>query len=550
MIDKPHAANLELPSKTLAPSSAISRRDWLRAGCSLPTAGLLRGVSLSAAGSKSSKPNSDIYASIGVRPIINCDHVKSVLGGSLVLPEVLRAMESASHSFVQIDELMDAVSARLAALVGSEACIVTSGCSGAIAHATAACIAGGDPEKLRRLPNLAGLKSEVIIPRYSRNLYDQAVRMVGVKVLEVDTPESLEAACNAETAMIYMLGINDDGVGWLGDRIPAPFAGLDVKAVADIARRKGIPLFVDAAADGLTKPDKYLQRGATLVGYSGGKVLRGPQCCGLLMGRSTLVQAAWLNSAPHHSFGRPMKVGKEEILGMMVAAEQWFLRDHAAEWKEWESWMKSIAIRLSSVPGVATELIESGGLTLNCPTLLVKWDGAKIGISGAEAKKLLEQGSPRIFIGESTGDRMDPASSTVTIRSLNMVRGEEHEVAEALRAALASPPKTKSEIPSDVSTDVSGYWSVHIDYVCGSSEHAFSLRQSSTQLTGEHKGDILTGDVQGWIRGNQVFIRSAQRYEGNWLRYQFSGTVDVPRMKGTVDLGEYGHAQWSAEKTS
>jgi seryl-tRNA(Sec) selenium transferase len=547
-MDNAAPSKSELPAERARPGGDLSRRDWLRAGCSLSAAGLLQRVALPIGVSAGTKSSSDVYASIGVRPIINCDHVKTVLGGSLVLPEVMRAMESASHGFVQLDELMDAVSVRLAALVGSEACIVTSGCSGAITHATAACIAGSDPEKLRRLPNLAGLKNEVIIPRYSRNLYDQAVRMLGVKVIEVDTPESLEAACNDRTAMIYMLGINDDGVGWLGDRIPAPFDGLGVKAVTDIARSKGIPVFVDAAADGLTKPDKYLQRGATLVGYSGGKVLRGPQCSGLLMGRASLVQAAWINSAPHHSFGRPMKVGKEEIIGMMVAAEQWFQRDHAAEWKEWESWMKSIAIRVSSVPGVTTELIESGGLTLNCPTLLVKWDGAKIGISGAEAKKLLEQGSPRIFLGESTGDRTDPVPSTVTIRSLNMVRGQEREVADGLFAVLASPPKNNAVIRSNVTADVSGHWDVHIDYVCGSAEHSFSLQQSGAQLTGQHKGDILTGDVQGWIRGNDFFIRSAQRYEGNWLRYQFSGTVDLPRMKGMVDLGEYGHAQWSAEK--
>jgi hypothetical protein len=121
-------------------------------------------------------------------------------------------------------------------------------------------------------------------------------------------------------------------------------------------------------------------------------------------------------------------------------------------------------------------------------------------------------------------------------------------VADGLFAVLASPPKTNTGIQSSVAADVSGHWDVHIDYACGTAEHNFSLQQSGAQLTGQHNGEILTGDVQGWIRGNDLFIRSAQRYEGNWLRYQFSGTVDLPRMKGTVDLGEYGHARWSAEK--
>ncbi len=539
------------PETSVPSTNSLSRRDWLRAGCSLSTIGLLETVSrrpLAAA----PIPNSDagVYASIGVRPIINCDHVKTVLGGSLVLPEVMRAMESASHAFVQLDELMEAVSARLAPLVGAEACIVTSGCSGSIAHGTTACIAGGDPEKLRRMPNLAGLKSEVIIPRYSRNLYDQAVRMTGVKVIEVDTPETLAAACNEKTAMIYMLGINDLGVSWLGDRIPPQYANLGVKAVVDIARPKNIPVFVDAAAEGITNPDIYLQRGVSLVGYSGGKVMRGPQCSGLLMGRADLVKAAWINSAPHHSYGRPMKVGKEEIIGMMVAAQKWFERDHAAEWKEWQAWMQFVQQRVTTVPGVTTEMDEGPGMTLNCPTLVVKWDGAKLGISGAEVKKLLEQGTPRIFLGEGTGDKTDPTNSSVTVRSLNMVSGQEREVAENLTAALASPPKSTPANRSEIFPAVAGLWDVHIAYVCGSADHSFTLQQTGTQLTGEHKGEIVAGELHGWARGNEIYLRSAQRYEGNWLRYQFAGTVENTRMKGAVDLGEYGQARWTAEKRS
>jgi len=260
------------------------------------------------------------------------------------------------------------------------------------------------------------------------------------------------------------------------------------------------------------------------------------------------VKAAWINSAPHHSYGRPMKVGKEEIIGMMVAAEKWFERDHAAEWKQWKAWMEFVQQRVSSVAGVSTEMDEGPGMTLNCPTLVVKWNGANIGISGAEVKKILEQGNPRIFLGEGTGDKTDPANSSVTVRSLNMVSGQERDVAGQLAAVLASPPKSTPANRSDVSPQVAGLWDVHIDYVCGSADHSFSLQQAGTQLTGEHKGEILVGELHGWARGNEIVLRSAQRYEGNWLRYQFSGTVDLPRMKGAVDLGEYGQARWTAEK--
>jgi len=243
-----------------------------------------------------------------------------------------------------------------------------------------------------------------------------------------------------------------------------------------------------------------------------------------------------------------MKVGKEEIIGMMVAAEKWFERDHAAEWKEWEAWMQFVRKRVTSVAGITTEMDEGPGMTLNCPTLVVKWDGTKIGISGAEVKKLLEQGSPRIFLGEGTGDKTDPANSSVTVRSLNMVSGQERDVAEQLTAALASPPKSAPPNRSDVSPQVAGLWDVHIDYVCGSADHTFSLQQTGTQLSGEHKGEILAGELHGWARGNEIFLRSTQRCEGNWLRYQFTGNVDLARMKGKVDLGEYGQARWTAEK--
>jgi uncharacterized pyridoxal phosphate-dependent enzyme len=529
---------------------ALSRRDLFRDSSFLAAFGLFRYGSLPGAAPPAPRPSPETYSSVGVRPLINCDHVKTILGGSLVLPEVMQAMESASRHYVHLDELMEAVAARLAGLTGSECCIVTSGCAAAITHAASACIAGGDPEKLRRLPDLTGLKNEVIIPRYSRNLYDQAVRMLGVKVVEVDSVEDLEAALGPRTAMVYVLGINDAGIGWLGDRIPAPFSGFGVKVIAEAARRRGVPVFVDAAAEELTVPNVYLQRGATLVGYSGGKVLRGPQCCGLLMGRKDLVRAAWIHSAPHHSFGRPMKVGKEEIMGMLAAVEMWFKRDHQAEWKRWESWLDSIAKGVTRVAGVDTEVIQGPELTLNCPTLVVRWDGAKLGITGEEVKKLLEEGNPRVFLGEATGNRQEPIASSVTIRPLTMEPGEERAVADRLYDVLSSAPRVIVPARRAASVDLAGLWGVHIEFICGSAEHTFLLRQRGGQLVGTHKGEILAGELRGTVEGNQIRVQSAQKYEGNWLRYQFVGTVDGKKMKGSVDLGQYGQARWTAEKRS
>src|SRR5207253_1106382 len=171
--------------------------------------------------------------------------------------------------------------------------------------------------------NLAGFaKTEVIIPDHSRNVYDAAIRALAVTVIEVDSPEALPLAIGPKTAMIYIFAgpRNDSGP-------------MSTEAICTIAKAYGVPVLVDAAAEILTIPNVHLQRGATLVAYSGGKYIRGPQSAGLLLGRKDLVRAAWVHSAPHHGYARAMKVGREEMVGMVVAVENWVKRDHAAEWK-------------------------------------------------------------------------------------------------------------------------------------------------------------------------------------------------------------------------
>src|SRR6185369_14940426 len=230
---------------------------------------------------------------------------------------------------VHIDELMSAIGARLAELTKAEWGMVASGCAAALTHATAACVAGGNPDLHIRIPNLAGFaRDEVIIPTHSRNVYDAAVRAVGVRIVEVGTAEELEAAFGPRTAMIYVLASPQVDEG-----------PLSTKAIAQIAKQKGVPVLVDAAAEVLTVPNVHLENGATLVTYSGGKCIRGPQSAGLLLGRKDLVRAAWVHSAPHHGFSRSMKVGKEEAIGMLMAVEMWAKRDHKAEWGRWMSWL-------------------------------------------------------------------------------------------------------------------------------------------------------------------------------------------------------------------
>ena len=285
-----------------------NRRELLRRGGALAAvASLPAPAAVNAAPSAAAAKAGEVYRSIGVKPVINARGTFTIITGSQTLPEVKLAMDEASRGYVQMDELMAGVSQKLADLTGAPWGIVTAGCCAALTHFTTACIAGANPERMQRLPDLTGLKNEVIIPEYSRNVYDHAIRMVGVKIVEVSSPAELEQSFNERTALIYILaGPGDEGP-------------LGTKVVAEAAKRHNVPVIVDAAAEILTIPNVHLERGATAVAYSGGKCIRGPQAAGLLLGDKNLLEAAWANSAPHHAFGRSLKVGKEEIMGMLAA---------------------------------------------------------------------------------------------------------------------------------------------------------------------------------------------------------------------------------------
>jgi L-seryl-tRNA(Ser) seleniumtransferase len=480
----------------------------------------------------------NIYESIGVRPLINCRGTFTIITGSQSLPEVKKAMDAASRNYVHLDELMAAVSKRLAELTQAEWGIVTAGCAAALTHATAACIAGANPERMQRLPDLTGLKSEVIMPKYSRNEYDHAVRMLGVKIIEVETAEELRNAFNAKTAMVLVLSC------------PAAETGpLSIPEVAKAARQANVPMIVDAAAENLTIPNIHLAHGATMVAYSGGKILRGPQCAGLLLGPKDLLQAAWLNSAPHHAFGRSLKVGKEEIMGMLTAVECWVKRDHEAEWKLWQSWLDSIAAQVTKVPGVTTTLRQPEDLSNHAPNLIIHWDGKALGITGEEVQKLLLDGEPRVIVAGVTGDRCENPASTLAIMPYMMMPGD-HEIAgRKIYELLSKPPAAASCPPVPApSADVSGAWELTLTFVSGAARHHLEFEQKGAQLAGIHRGEVLSGDLSGAVEGNQVRFHSSHPIQGTTLHYSFEGAVDGSTMSGTVALGEYGSAKWTANR--
>lgn len=435
---------------------------------------------------------------------------------------------------------MNGVGARLAEISGAEWGIITAGCCAAISHCTCAAVAGTNPERMQQLPDTTGMKNEVIVPSYSRNQYDHAVRMVGVKIVEVKDPAELEGAFNERTAMVYILGgPGDDGP--LGTRV-----------IAAIARRKNVPVLVDAAAEILTlKPNVHLERGATAVAYSGGKCIRGPQAAGVLLGDKAWLQAAWINSAPHHAFGRAMKVGKEEIMAMLAAVEAWPKRDHKAEWKEWENRLTHIGDRAKSISGVTAKMTQpSADLSNRSPKLTLEWDGAKRGITGTELGKALLDTEPRILVAGSTGSPSGSGPSSLSIIPYQMMPGDEKIVADRIHALLSNPPKKAApESPvSGTPIQVAGQWEARIDFGRGAATHSILLEQDGAKLQGTHRGEFYSGDLAGNASSKAVRFRSQHRVHGSVLSYDFNGTLEAGRMTGTVDTGEYGIAKFTAER--
>ncbi len=321
-----------------------------------------------------SDSNANPYLALGVRPFINCCSVRTMHGGSLMLPEVRAAVDAASRQFVNLDELMEVAGARLAELTGAEWGIVTCGSAAAVALASAACVAGNDPVRMLRLPFTDGWVNRVILPKNQRFAYDQAIRMVGAHIVEIDSLAELDAALAEPVAMVAILGTNEE------------FSNVRLEEIVARVKPLGIPILVDAASEHLQRPSPWLVRGADMVVYSGGKFLRGPQTSGLLLGNKNLVQAAWRNASPHQAFGRPMKVSKEDVIGVLTAVDYWFnKRDEAAELRRWHADLQEIARRVEAVPGVRTEVIEPKGV-VRVPLLRVLWDGIALdGIGPAPA---------------------------------------------------------------------------------------------------------------------------------------------------------------------
>src|SRR5579885_2820905 len=356
----------------------------------------------------------NIYAKIGVRSFINARGTWTYLSGSLELPEVRAAKQEAAKHFVDIFELQHAASRRLSELSGAEAGMVTSGAAGAMASATAACMAGTDPAKIWQLPDTTGMKHEVIMFG-GRSAFDSAIRLTGAKLVVAHSHDELQSAINAKTANVPIL--LDDAAG-----IP-PIENLR----------------------------KYAEMKIDLFCFSGGKGLAGPQCSGLLLGRNDLIEAAMANNSPWEgAICRAMKVGKEEIMGCLAAVEAWTKFDLNALNRQWNQRVKRIAAMVETVPGVTTEIQipEDGN---RYPTLTVKWDEAKWNFSVADCDRELRTGNPRIEVLTMANPSLVPAvvergpksprRNVLQIVSMTLQPGEDLIVARRLREILNNARK-------------------------------------------------------------------------------------------------------------
>jgi L-seryl-tRNA(Ser) seleniumtransferase len=398
-----------------------------------------------------------------------------------------------------------------------------------MAQVTAACLAGADPEKMARLPDTARMRKEVIVQKAHRNVYDHAVRMVGAEMVEVVTQADLSAAISARTAMLYITGDADE-------RGEIPMAEM-----IEIGHRHGIPSLVDAAAERPDVPDRYLELGADAVAYSGGKCLRGPQASGLVLGRKDLLQAAFLNGAPHHSFGRPMKAGKEEIMGLLAAVEAWVEgRDHEAEWRCWEGILEHIASAIEDIPSVQSR-VEQPGRSNVAPTLSIWWDRDAVRISPGKLQKELAEGDPRIELALR--------GNGISIMPYMMEEGDEEVVAQRLKEVLQEATQRERLQPVEKPpSEVAGEWTIAIKYILGESQHSVSLEQDGPHLAGRYRSRYGESAVEGTASGGEIAFRTLISHQASHIPYSFSGKVKGDGMSGQVDLGEFWKASFSARR--
>lgn len=388
--------------------SKKNRRQFLQATVS---AGTLASAGFEAmAAARPAKKTANIYAEkLALRPIINGVGTVTNLGGSIMPPEVVQAMVDASRHFVPLADLQQRVGERIAELLGVPAAMVSCGAASAITVATAACVAGGDPKKIGQLPDTTGLRNEIVQQRSHRSGYEAQMLLVGTKIVWVETRADVDRAVNERTAMMFFLNKAE------------PQGQIKRQEWIQIGKERKVPTFNDAAADvpPVDRLSSYVKEGFDLVAFSGGKGLLGPQASGLLLGRADLVAAAQRAISPHGGIGRGMKVGKEEMIGLLAAVERYLKTDHAAERRKLEGRADHIVEALARIEGLNARR-HVPEIANEVPHVLLEWDEGKLGRTSRQVVQQLREGEPPIAVSQD-------GEGKIRI-SVWMMQGDEHRV--------------------------------------------------------------------------------------------------------------------------
>lgn len=488
------------------------------------------------------QPRGWIYRVLNVEPIVNCVGTQTNYGGSQPSAVVVNAMAAAAEAFVDLDELAEGVGRRLARLTDAQWGIVTAGSAAALSLATAACLAGNDPERMLQLPHLAGPPHSVLIPEEHRFDYDHVMTVVGAEVRSFRDLKELARSLDMQPRMICMLG-----------RALLQNVGPALEDVRKIAEH--VPIVVDAAGLSPQGSDPWLQRGADLVIYSGGKFLRGPHSTGFLLGREDLCRAAWLNGSPHQSFGRTMKVGKEEIIGALAALEAWLLT--RSENDDQAKWLKTLAVieKEAAALGLETQLLNAEPFSL-APRLRITWGSRHHYTADNVRRMAFEMQRVRLQDFWSKGEAIE-------INPFNMLGVDDIDrVVLCLREIFGaeSPPSEAAVTTAEsFELEVSGSWKVSIEFLGQHREDVFHLSQTGSEIHGTHKSRCLNGIIRGEVSSNGIVLNSCHAGQPLTIYYTFQGTLNKGALAGELTVGaasdehrgpslcsQFGRASWRA----
>lgn len=369
------------------------------------------------------------YDELGVRRVINASGNQTVLGGSSPSPEVLRAMEEATRTYVEMDELLKKSGEYIAGILGTEGAYVTSGCAAALALSAAACIAGKDPDRMLQLPDTTGMKNEIILQKKQRYSYDRSYTVTGGKLVEAGdengcTREQLEAAIGPKTAAIAYF-IQPD---W-GDSV------VSLEDTVKIAHEHGLPVIADAASQ--IYPLDYFRRNAQsadLVCF-GAKYIGAPHATGFVVGKKDLVDTVMahgfigFHTGGRRAIGRPMKVDRQGVVAVCVALKSWFSTNHEDRLLAVDSKLAAMQRDLQGIPHAQPRVVNLQRFWGS--SLHVVLDTQRLGKTAAQVSRELADGSPRIWVN-TQGD------NTVVVNAHTLNEGEEKIVVRRLREVLTA----------------------------------------------------------------------------------------------------------------